>query len=108
MYLRYHLFAAVPINSDLEMRDVHEVGNEPQNMSLEENPGFESMGDEIDGGLPLVEADLGQPVETAAAVSYLKTVCMNSPLLTHCCRETSKNVIGKQCRPRSDAAECDI
>ena len=25
--------------------------------------------------------------------------------LTHCSRETSKRVIGKQCRPRSDAAE---
>ena len=26
--------------------------------------------------------------------------------LTHCSRETRKRVIGKQCRPRSDAAEC--
>ena len=25
--------------------------------------------------------------------------------LTHCSRETRKRVIGKQCRPRSDAAE---
>ena len=28
--------------------------------------------------------------------------------LTHCSRETRKRVIGKQCRPRSDAAECGI
>ena len=28
--------------------------------------------------------------------------------LTHCSLETSKRVIGKQCRPRSDAAECGI
>ena len=26
-------------------------------------------------------------------------------LLIHCMRETRKSVIGKQCRPRSDAAE---
>ena len=29
-------------------------------------------------------------------------------LLTHCCLETPKRVIGKQCRPRSDAPECGI
>ena len=29
-------------------------------------------------------------------------------LLTHCSRETRKTVIGKQCRPRSDAAECSV
>ena len=28
--------------------------------------------------------------------------------LTHCSLETSKRVIGKQCRPRSDATECGI
>ena len=28
--------------------------------------------------------------------------------LTHCSRETRKRVIGKQCRPRSDATECSI
>ena len=28
--------------------------------------------------------------------------------LTHCSRETRKRVIGKQCRPRSDAAECGV
>ena len=28
--------------------------------------------------------------------------------LTHCSRETRKRVIGKQCRPRSDAAERGI
>ena len=29
-------------------------------------------------------------------------------LLTRCSLETPKRVIGKQCRPRSDAAECSI
>ena len=28
--------------------------------------------------------------------------------LTHCSREIGKRVIGKQCRPRSDAAKCGI
>ena len=28
--------------------------------------------------------------------------------LTHCSLETPKRVIGKQCRPRSDAAECGV
>ena len=27
---------------------------------------------------------------------------------THCKQETRKRVIGKQCRPRSNAAECDV
>ena len=30
------------------------------------------------------------------------------PCLTHCSWETHKRVIGKQCRPRSDAAECGV
>ena len=29
-------------------------------------------------------------------------------VLTHCSRETLKRVISKQCRPRSDAAECGV
>ena len=29
-------------------------------------------------------------------------------VLTHCSWETPKRLIGKQCRPRSDAAECGI
>ena len=33
--------------------------------------------------------------------------CLGLPL-THCSWETSKRVIGKQCRPRSDAAELGI
>ena len=33
-------------------------------------------------------------------VKYTKT-------LTHCSLETPKRAIGKQCRPRSDATECD-
>ena len=33
---------------------------------------------------------------------------INAFLLTHCSLETSKNVIGKQYRPRSDAAECGV
>ena len=28
--------------------------------------------------------------------------------LTHCCRETLKGYIGKQCRPKSDAAQCSV
>ena len=28
--------------------------------------------------------------------------------LTHCSWETRKRVLGKQCRPRSDAAECSV
>ena len=28
--------------------------------------------------------------------------------LTHCSLETHKRVIGKQCRPRSDTAECGV
>ena len=28
--------------------------------------------------------------------------------LTHCSLETRKRIIGKQCRPRSDAAECRV
>ena len=28
--------------------------------------------------------------------------------ITHCSRETRKRVLGKQCRPRSDGAECGI
>ena len=31
-----------------------------------------------------------------------------STILTHCSRETCKSVIGKQCRPRSDAAERSV
>ena len=30
------------------------------------------------------------------------------PSLTHCSHETRKRVIGKQCRPRSDATECSV
>ena len=30
------------------------------------------------------------------------------PDLTHCSRETRKRVLSKQCRPRSDAAECGV
>ena len=33
---------------------------------------------------------------------------LGSNRLTHCSRETCKRVIGKQCRPRSDATECDF
>ena len=39
-------------------------------MSMDENPpGFESMGDEIDGALPLAEAEPLQPMESADTVS---------------------------------------
>ena len=61
-----------PIQSDIEIRDSHEVGCEAQNMSMGDNPpGFESMGDEIDGALPLVEAEPVQPMESADTVSYV-------------------------------------
>ena len=29
-------------------------------------------------------------------------------MITHCSLETAKRVIGKQCRPRSDASECCV
>ena len=39
---------------------------------------------------------------------YLTSTAYWHFLLTHCSQETPKRVIGKQCRPRSDAAECGI
>ena len=40
---------------------------------------------------------------------YLDTVTPCTMLsLTHCSLETPKEIFGKQCRPRSDAAECDV
>ena len=41
-------------------------------------------------------------------VSSLQSVWTLSCLLTHCCLEIPKRVIGKQCRPRLDAAEFRI
>ena len=41
---------------------------------------------------------------TDRKMENVKKVC----LLTHCSRETRKRVNGKQCRPRSDAAECGV
>ena len=35
---------------------------------------------------------------------FIQIVCGGN--VTHCSRKTRKRVIGKQCRPRSDAAEC--
>ena len=35
----------------------------------------------------------------------LQLLCSERRCLTHCSRETRKRVIGKQCRPRSDAAK---
>ena len=56
----------------MEIRDSHEIGCEAQNLSADDNPpGFESMGDEIDGGLPLAEAEPVQPMESADTVSYV-------------------------------------
>ena len=53
------------------MRDAHEVEDDHQNMSMEDNPGFESI-DEVDGALPLAEAQQDQPMEAAVTVSCLK------------------------------------
>ena len=36
----------------------------------------------------------------------LKQILLDS--LTHCCWDTPNRVFGKQCRPRSDTAECGI
>ena len=51
------------------MRDSNEVGNDPQNMSVDENPGFESMADEVDGALPLAGEEPVPPIESADMVS---------------------------------------
>ena len=57
----------------MEMRDTHEAEGDHQNMSMEDNPGFESI-DEVDGALPLAEAQQDQPMEAAVTVSCLKNV----------------------------------
>ena len=41
-------------------------------------------------------------------VFFIHSHSFCTPHLTHCSQETRKRVIGKQCRPRSDAAECGI
>ena len=59
----------------MEVRDSHEAVCEPQNMSVDDNPpGFESMGDEIDGALPLAEAEPVQPMELHETVSFVMLV----------------------------------
>ena len=69
----YSCFFIDPINSEMEIRDGHEIGCEAQNLSADDNPpGFESMGDEIDGGLPLAKAEPVQPMESADTVSHVK------------------------------------
>ena len=39
---------------------------------------------------------------------YISKVFSQRLILTHCSLETSKRVIGKQCKPKSDATECGI
>lgn len=63
-------YTGVEIQSEMEVRDIHEAGSEPQNMSVDDNcPGFESMGDEVDGAGPLEQGDGGPPVELPETVS---------------------------------------
>ena len=68
-----HCISEDPINADIEMRDAHEAEADHQNMSMEDNPGFESI-DEVDGALPLAGAQEEQPMEAAVTVSCLQNV----------------------------------
>ena len=47
-------------------------------------------------------------LEPSSATISPQSPCSLTPALTHCSRETHKRVIGKQCRPSSDAAECSV
>ena len=62
-----------------------------------------------DGGLPVNSSNCApDPNVVVTKVSVSCPTACNTSHLTNYSRETPKRVIGKQCRPRSDAAECGI
>ena len=72
-------------------------------------PCFHFLRQEITNVFPdamsLTDCILKSVEDYASSVENEVLVCSPSKHLTHCIRDTPKRVIGKQCRPRLDAAE---